>query len=210
MVALGLVHRDAAAAAGHHHQAGVHHIPDGLDLDDGHRLGGGHHPAPAPAGVLNHVVAPLGHHPVRLFAGHEGADGLGGVGEGRVGGIHLHLGEHCGHTLGDAPVQQLLPQGVLQVVADVTLAHGHAHGQGTGDVLVGVRAGQLRHGLLDHAHLGAVAVGDDHLVALLNQVHNGPGRLLHGDHLLRQIVAQGVAAEGDDNSFTHVKRLPPV
>ena len=205
MVTLGLVNGDTAAAAGHHHQAGGHHVTDGLDLDDGLGLGRSHHTAIAAAGVLNDVVAALGHHLVGLFLGHEGADGLGGVLEGLVLGVHFHLGQHGGHALVDAPVQQFLTQRVLQIVADVALAHGHAHRQGAGDVLLGVGTGQLGHGLLDHAHLGTVAVGDDDLMALLDQVHDGLGSLLHGDHLLGKIVAQSIAAQGDHDTLTHVK-----
>ena len=203
VVALGLVDRDAAAAAGHHHQSGVHHVADGLNLDDGLGLGRGHHTAVAPARVLNDVIAPLSHHFVGLLLGHEGADGLCGVLEGRVVPVYFHLGQHGGHALGDAAIQQLLPQRILEIIADIPLAHGHADGEGAGDVLLRLRAGQLGHGLLNHAHLGAVAVGDDDLVALLDQIHDGPGGLLHRDHLLRQIVAQGISAQGDDNTFTH-------
>ena len=32
----------------------------------------------------------------------------------------------------------------------------------------------------------------------------------YGDHLLRQVVAQRVAAQGDNDSFTHVLIIPPV
>ena len=181
----------------------LHQGLDGVQLDDGHGLGGGHHAAPAPAGVLHHIIAPLRHHAPGLLLGHEGADGLGGIPEGGVLGIHLHLGEHGGNALLNVPVQQLLPQGVLEVIADVALAHGNAHGQGAGNVLLGVGAGELGHGLLDHAHLGAVAVGHDHLVAALDQISDGPGGLLHRRHLLRQIIAQGVAAQSHYNTFTH-------
>ena len=204
MVPFGFEHRDASAAAGHHHKARLHHVPDGLDLHDGLGPGGGHHPAVAPSGVLHHLVVPLGHQLIGLLLGHEGPDGLGGVGEGRVLGVHLHLGKDGGHPLPDAPVQQLLPEGVLQIVADVALAHGHAHRQGAGDVFVRLGPGELRHGLLDHAHLGAVAVGEDHLVPVLDEVGDGPGGLLDGGHLLGEIIAQGVAAQGDDDALSHL------
>ena len=210
MVSPGLKNGDAAAAAGHHHQAGLHHVPDGLDFHDGLGPGGGHHPAVAPAGVLDDVIASLGHHALGLLPGHKGPDGLGGVPEGGVVRVHLHLGQHRGHPLGDAPVQHLLPQAVLQIIADVALAHGYADRQRTGNILVRVGAGQLGHGLLDHPHLRSVSVGDDHLVPLLDEVHDGPGGLLYGDHLLRQVVAQRVATQGDNDSFTHISIIPPV
>ena len=125
------------------------------------------------------------------------------MGKGRVVRVHLHLCEHGGDALLDAPVEELLPQRVLQVVADIALAHRHADRQRARDVALGVGAHQLRHGVLDHAHLRAVPVHDDDLVPRLDQVRDRRGGLLHRDHLLRQIVAQGVAAEGEDYSFAH-------
>ena len=49
-------------------------------------------------------------------------------------------------------------------------------------------------------------MGDDYLVALFDQVHNGFGGLLHRRHLLRQVIAQGVAAQSDYDTFTHDKK----
>ena len=118
-------------------------------------------------------------------------------------GVHHHLGQYGGHALLKAPVQQFLLQSILQVIADIALAHGHAHGKGHhvgGGLLLAVGG----KGVLDHAHLGAVAMGDDHLVPGLDQIGNGAGGLLHGLHLLRQVLSQGIAAQGDDDSFTHI------
>ena len=56
-------------------------------------------------------------------------------------------------------------------------------------------------GVLDHADLRAVAVGDDDLVALLDQAEEGVGGVAHGLDLLDGVVAEGVAAEGDDNTI---------
>ena len=58
-------------------------------------------------------------------------------------------------------------------------------------------------GILDHAHLGTVAVGHYDLMPGLHQIRNGLGGLLYRQHLFRQIFAQRVAAQGDDDSFTH-------
>ena len=68
--------------------------------------------------------------------------------------------------------------------------------------------GQGGHGGVDHAHLGAIAVGHHHLMALLDQIHDGLGRVTDGGHLLRQIVPQRVAAQGDDDAFTHNRCNP--
>ena len=186
MVPLSLVDGDPAAAAGHHHQPSLYHITDGLDLNDRLRSGRGDHPAV-------------------FFFGHESTDGLGRVLERLIIRVHLDLSKHGGHALLDAAVQQFFPQRVLQVITDVALAHGHAYGQRTGNVLLRLGAGQLGHGLLDHAHLGAVSVGDDDLMSFFNQVDDGFGSLLYGDHLLREIAAQSIAAQRDHNTLTHEK-----
>lgn len=62
-------------------------------------------------------------------------------------------------------------------------------------------------GVLDHADLRAVAVGDDDLVALLDEAEQrvgGVGDLLD---LLFRGVAEGVAAEGDDDAIGLAKGL---
>ena len=53
---------------------------------------------------------------------------------------------------------------------------------------------QGQHGVVDDAHLGAVAVGDDDLVPLGDQVDDGAGGDLNGVGLLMQGAAQRVAA----------------
>ena len=39
---------------------------------------------------------------------------------------------------------------------------------------------------------------------MLDQVYDCLGGLLDRDHLLGEIIAQSVAAQGDDDTFTHV------
>ena len=142
-------------------------------------------------------------HFLGFFFGHKGADGLGGVLKGRIVSIHYHLRQHRGDALLKATIQKLLLQGVLQIVADIALTHGHAHGKRHhigGRLLLAVGG----KGVLDHPHLRAVAVGNNHLMSGFDQIHDGLGGLLHGLHLLWQIFSQGIAAQGDDDSFTHI------
>ena len=206
MVALRPVDGDTASAAANDYLARLHQRTDGLDLHNGFGFGRGHAAAPAPACVLHDAVAPAAHL-LRLLLSHKGTDGLGGILESRIRRVYLHLGEDGGHGLLDAAVQQFLPQGVLQVIADIPLAHGSADGHG-GDGMAVILPGEGGHGDVDHAYLGAVAVGHHHLMALLNQVHDGLGGVLHSDHLLRQVVAQGVAAQGDNDTFAHSWCIP--
>ena len=63
---------------------------------------------------------------------------------------------------------------------------------------------------VDHADLGAVAVGDDDLVALGDQVHDGLGGLLDQLELLIGGVSQGVSAQRDDDAFAHSSMSPVI
>ena len=58
-------------------------------------------------------------------------------------------------------------QGILDIVSHIALAHGAADAHGSGGV-INVNTAQLCHGLMDHAYLRAVAVGDGQLVVRLN------------------------------------------
>ena len=83
--------------------------------------------------------------------------------------------------------------------ADIALAHGGALGQGHGGHL-GPRLGGGVEGQLNHAHLWAVAVADDDLMALLDEADEGGGRLVEAGHLLPRCIPQGVAPQGDDDA----------
>jgi len=78
---------------------------------------------------------------------------------------------------------KLLADHVLQIVADVALTHGYAHGKGH-DVALGLLLVVSGKRVLDHADLRAVAVRDDDLVTVLDQVCDGAGRRLDSLHLL--------------------------
>ncbi len=187
-------HRNAAATDGDHHLTGGQHGRDGLFLDDIDGFGGCDHPAIATAGILFEPLA-LGHQCLGLLLAEETADGFARVEEGGIVFIHFHLGHQRGDRLVDATLQQGFAQGVLQVIADITLTQGHTdrHRQMGGFWLV---AGRHFECLLDHPHLRPVAVGDHHLVPLGDQVGDGVRRALHRLHLLGQVVAQSVAPQG--------------
>lgn len=80
----------------------------------------------------------------------------------------------------------------MQVVADVGLAHGHADGQRREGGMGRVRPGIGGHGVVDHAHLGAVSVGDDYLVSVFCQVGDGPGSLLNSQILFRKVFPRAL------------------
>ena len=66
---------------------------------------------------------------------------------------------------------------------------------------------QRRNRRVNHADLRAVAVGDDDLVTLLDQAEKSVSGVAHGLDLLNGVVAEGVAAKGDDDTIGLAKRL---
>ena len=122
--------------------------------------------------------------------------------EGGVGLVDEHLRDDGGDVLGHAAGGELVADGVLEVIADVALAHGAALGEGHIG-LDGLGLGGGGHAEVDHADLGTVAVSDDDLVALRDQVDDGLGGLGDESELLIGGVAQRVAAERNDDAFTH-------
>ena len=93
-------------------------------------------------------------------------------------------------------MEQFVFDRVLQVDANVALAHRDAVGQRHLSVSVGRRG---VHRVLNHAHLGPIAVGDDEGVAVGCEVDDDLGRSRHGRLLLGDVIAEGVASEGDDD-----------
>ena len=191
---------DAAAAAGDDDELVVEQVEDGVGLDDLLGVGGGDDAAPAAAGILDEDLGGvLGHELLGLLLGVEGADGLGRVLERGVVGVALDLGDDGGGMPTLIALVHLATNALLQVIANVALGHGAALGQrhlGGADGVVG--SGE---GVLDHADLRAVAVGDDDLVALLDEAEEGVGGVAHGLDLLDGIVAESVATEGDDDTI---------
>ena len=176
---------------------------DGVELDDVHGLGRGNHATEALLLVVDELVAAVGLQLLGLGLAHPRTNRLDRVGKGRVVCRNLDLGEHGGDALVDIAVEHFLAQRILQVIANVALAHGAANGQGAGNVLLRIRARELSHRVGDHAHLGTVAMHDDDLVALLDQVDDSLGSRLDGLHLLGKVGAEGVSAQGDNDTLSH-------
>ena len=175
---------------------------DSVLFNDVDRLGGGNDLTVATAGILDHGVAFFGGDAVGGLLVVERADGLGGVLEGGVSLIDEHLRDDGGNVLVHLAGGKLVADGVLQVVTDVALAHRAALGEGHVG-LDGPCLGGGGHAEVDHADLWAVAVGDDDLVALRDQVDDGLCGLGDKGKLLIGGAAQRVAAEGDDDSLAH-------
>ena len=121
--------------------------------------------------------------------------------EGGVVGVDHGLGHHVGRGAHDVAAAHLVEDGLGELVADVALAHGARLGEGHlgGLAVVGARVGE---GVVDHAHLGAVAVGHDDVDALGHHVHDVLRGVLHQLVLLLGGVAKGVAAKGYHHTRT--------
>ena len=160
-------------------------------------FGGGDNLTPTAAGVLLEGPAGLGGLGLGLLLGHEGADGLGGVFEGRVVGGHDGLRDDVCRGAHDAAGLQVVQDGLGQLVADVALGHGAGLGERHlgGLAVVGRRVGER---VVDHAHLRAVAVGDHDVDAVTDHVNDVLGGVLHQLELLLRRVAQSVASQSDD------------
>jgi hypothetical protein len=126
------------------------------------------------------------------------------VGERGVALVDHHLSHHGDHRHAEAGLLEPLPHGVLQDVADLALGGGDA-----GVVGHPVGAGGRRLGADQHrAHLGTVAVGQDHPVPVTDQLDHAGGGLHRVGELLvggpRLVGAdQGVAADGHEHEFRH-------
>ena len=202
-----LDHGNAAAAHRDDHVSCGDQGLDDLLLHHVHGLGRGHYLAIATARVLHHGIALLRGNPVGLLLGVEGADGLGGLLESGILFVNNNLRHDSGDRLFNAALFHLVADAVLEMVADVALAHGAALREGHRR-LDGARLRRRGHTKVNHAHLRAVAMGDDNVVALLNEVYDR-GRS-SGDELelFFRGVAERVAAQRDHN-FCH-KSLPLV
>ena len=88
----------------------------------------------------------------------------------------------------------------MEVIADVGLTHSHTDGERCVG-LCGIFSGEGSHGVVNHSHLRSVAVGYDDLMAFFYEIHNGFRCDLNSCHLFRQSIAQGIAAQSDDDSF---------
>ena len=116
---------------------------------------------------------------------------------------HLNLGQYGGDTLPDSTVPHFFPQGILQIITDVPLTHGHTDRQWTGGVFLGVAPCKLRHCVLNQANLWSIAVGDNNLMTLFNQIHNCFCGVSDSDQLLLQIVAQSVSTQRNYDTLSH-------
>ena len=193
---------DAAAADGDHDEALIHQRVDHVLFNHVHGLGGGNDAAIAATRILYEGITLLSHDLVSSLFIVERADRLGRMLEGGIVFLHQDLRHDGGNVLLNAAGSQLVADRILQVVADVALAHRAALGERHVG-LDGAGFSSRAHAEVDHTDLRAVAVGDDDLVTLLDQIDDGLGGLYDQLQLFVGSFAQSVAAQSDDDAFAH-------
>ena len=136
--------------------------------------------------------------------GHKVPDRLGGILKSRIIRIYPDLGHHGDNrNIIMAPAAKFFPQSVLQIIADVSLAHGYTDREGSVG-LFRIFTAQRGHGIVNHSYLWAVSVGYDDFMPFFYEIGDGFGGDFYSGHLFRQGISQGIAAQGYDNSFfTH-------
>jgi len=179
---------DTAAAAGDHDLISSCKSTDGFDLHNINGSWSSNDTAEALSGFFLYIVA-LFYLNFSIISGHITADQLGRLIERFIIGIYRYLGQDGGNCFADAPAEQLCFQGILNIVTDITLAHGAAHAHG-GWGIVNIKTAKLRHGLVDHTDLRPVAVGDGQLVVSLHQICKSFGGNLNGVPLLHGSVSE--------------------
>ena len=118
--------------------------------------------------------------------------------------IDQHLGDDCDALALDTAARKFVVQGLLNHVANSAL---------------GIRAARVERYSVNHvagifgaqqdkADLRAVAVGDDHVPALVNHVGDVDSGFSHGSELVRDafmcfIFDERVASDGNNGQFTH-------
>ena len=198
---------NASASAADHDLIGVHKAVDGVLFHDLHRFRGSHDSPVAPSRVFLHDISICLLSVFRLFLCHKMSDRLAWILKSGIVRIHPYLSDYGDDRRADeTSFSQLFTERILEIVADIRLTHCHTDGEGRVG-LIGILPGEGRHGVVDHAYLGAVSMDDHYLMTVFDKVAEGLRRGFYSDHLLRERVPQGVAAKSDDDTFAfvHVK-----
>ena len=122
--------------------------------------------------------------------------------EGCVVRIDNHLRDDGRTGFVDATGGKFALHGLLQMITNVALRHGATLGERHCGRLSVVVVGVFKREV-HHAHLRAVSVADDHVVALFHEVHNSSCCILNEFQLLFRIVSEGVASKSYYKTFVH-------
>ena len=194
---------NAATTHGDNHCVSVNKVLNHGKFHNLHRSGRGHHAAPSASGIFNKGVVGRCHDGFGFFFAVEHAHGFGGVLESGVVVVDHHLRYERDARFVDAAANQFATHCLLQVITNVALSHGATLGEGDARCATAILGRELEC-QVHHAHLRAIAVTDNHIVALLNEVYDGGSGSLDELELLFGRIAQGVSAQGNYKSFVHI------
>ena len=194
---------DSAAADGDDNDILLKQKANGVFFDNLEGFWRGDDTTPAAAGIF--LENPVSGFTIFLGVGFgvEGADGLGGVGEGFVVFVDKDLGDDGGDGLMEMLAFEFVGEGLADLVANGALGVGNATFEGdfVEDIFGEVGAQE------NEADLGPVAVGDHDAIAGGDKggdvVRGFAGGLvlIHDRHFFA-ILDEGVSADGDDREGT--------
>ena len=187
-----------AAAAGDDNLTGIRQSADTVDLYDIFRLRCGYDTT-ITAIHFDHVVSLL-FFSVSFFLGHDTTDDFDRFVEGVIVWIYNNLGQNGGNRTVDATVEKFFTNGVLQVISDITLAHGRADRYGCEGV-IRVLLSEFVHSSMDHTHLWGITVGNNNLAISLYKICNSFCGAFYCVLLLGKGSTQRFVPEGNDNFF---------
>ena len=199
-------HRNTAATAGDDDLICIQKRPDRINLYDILRLRCRYDPAIALARLLGYKIS-FFFLCLSLFLRHIAADDLDGLCKGIIIGIHHHLGNDGADGLRDSSSQKLLPDGILQVIADIALAHGRANRHRCKGIFFMLFSELIESGM-NHTDLGRIAVADGYLTALLHQICDGLCGTFDCYLLLRQGRSQGFMSQSNYYFFLFHNPIP--
>ena len=161
-----------------------------------------HDAPPATPSIFDKGVARFFHHTLGIFLEIKHSDGFRGIFERFVLRIDHHLRNNADDRPFDAPNSQFATNCLLKMIADISLRHcaafGKRHQRRSATVV-----GRVFKGEIDHSHLRAIAVSDDHIVAFLDEIDNSGSRGFHQPQLLIGRLAKGIAAKSDNKTLFH-------
>ena len=185
--------------------AGIQQQAYGIQLDDFLRFRSGNDPAVS-AFYLCHKVSLL---PLRfrLLFCQNAADHLGGLIESLIIRIHRHLRDDGGDISVNTTAKKLCAESILNIIADIPLAHGGADGHRSTRVFR-VRLSKFIHCRMNHADLRTVAVRNHDIRPVCNQIRDSPDCLCDRLPLLRESRTQRRVSQGNYHTFfLHLQHL---
>ncbi len=183
--------------------SGIRERADGIDLNNVDGFGGGNDAPESPAGFFYYIIS-LFYFNFSIFFGHISADHFGRLIECFVIRVYGNLCQNRADGFENIACKQFRTQGVLDIIADITLAHCGAYAH-RGRRIVDINTAELRHGFVDHADLRSVTVCNGKLIIGLHQIGKRLCGYFYGIPLFQRGIAQCLMSKRYNNFlFAHI------